>query len=117
MLLEQLRAMHSESAREALNALADSGRDDVAMAAIACLGRDNTAAAKRKCEAIFESTSRSDNSREMALVVLLRLHKADGKSWAEVGKYVKEKSGTNARLRAGYEAGKAKHWPTEVDDE
>ena len=116
IVLERLRSMRTESAREALNALCDSERDEVAMAAIACIGRDNPSAAKRKCEAIFEATSRSDNAREMALVVLLRLFKAEGKTWAEVGKYVKQKSGTNARLRGGYEAGKTKHWPEASDE-
>lgn len=110
VLIEELCELNNGEAREALEELADSGDDRLAVLAISALAREDYYGGDTKVQGILESSTRSSTARAAALAAYLNKAKRQGKTWSQVRGYAEGECEGNDSLEAMCDAVATKLW-------
>jgi len=111
--LEALRALESSDSRKALEALAGSKDQDLAIGALRAITRDDDSGARGKLEKVFEDTKRTTVVRTTAMLGWCHVRKAQGARRSDVHTYLTSRAGQDERLKGAVAAVEAKLFPTE----
>lgn len=98
--LADLGALDTSDAHAALESLAASKDQQIAVLAALQIGRAGYSGADQKLKDIFENTEKSEAVRASALQAYARLAKSKGTSWASIESYGKAHCPANSRMEA-----------------
>jgi orotidine-5'-phosphate decarboxylase len=109
--LDDLRKLDTSDSRKALEALTDAKDPDVALRALATIGRGDQAGGRERLKKVFEDAKRADVDRIVAFIAWGRLAAKDGSSWETLESYAQKHCSKDSALETALLETKAALFP------